>query len=221
MISNSWIGPYRFLSRKIIHVMSNTAARGCCCQSHCKSGEDKGATNAAGSHIARLISYTSTAAAATVFLGYSISMNNKLPRLPISPPGSPCKLMVQHKGGAQLAQVDETPNLLQGVWCCHTTRLSLTLLLCGCRVLVCVQKQESIPWPHKREACEVCLCRGPPHGLKTRPNTAKKRFASLRFCVSSLHRDHALRSLRSKAGYNLLCIVKQSSLRCKAIFSAL
>jgi len=58
-------------------------------------------------------------------------------------------------------------------------------------------------------------------------NIDKKRFASLRFCVSSLHRDHALRSLHSKAAYNLLCVVKhfsiifsaqwyKSSLHCKA-----
>jgi len=76
---------------------------------------------------------------------------------------------------------------------------------------------ESIPQPHPKKACEVCLCTNWPHGLKTRPKVTKnkKRFASLRFCVSSLHRDHARMSLYCKEAYNLLCIVKQSSLHCE------
>ena len=56
-----------------------------------------------------------------------------------------------------------------------------------------------IPQPHQKKVCEACLSSNGSQDLKNRPKRTKKRFASLRFCVSSLHRDHA----------NLLCIVKR------------
>ena len=77
-------------------------------------------------------------------------------------------------------------------------------------------KQGIDPTTSPKKVCEACLPSNHSHNLKNRPNIAKKRFASLRFCVSSLHRDHARMSLYCKAAYDLLCIVKQSSLPCEA-----
>ena len=73
---------------------------------------------------------------------------------------------------------------------------------------------ESIPEPHQRRHVRGMFVCQPTPWPQEEAKKDKKRFASLRFCVSSLHRDHALRSLHSKARL-------QSSLRCKAIFSVL